>query len=291
MAENLLILGKNSYVGNKFTELALARRELLYNGDSKAPTILSLSSKECNLLDGPGVKGYFSSLPKIPFTVVFFAVVNKSAANSYQSFIDNIQIIRNFLTAAPSAMIDSVVYISTVDVYGTNAPLPITEETPVSPDTWYGLAKYNCEWMLRESKELSCPVTVLRIPGIFGKAPNDRSVIGKFITSIKETGSLTLTGGGKALRDYVSVKDISELILELIPLRYHGVLNGVTGTAYSMSEIVDFICKELALSPKITLSAHDERTFNLSFNNKKLTMLLSNFTFYPIQDGIRTYSA
>ena len=172
---------------------------------------------------------FFSGLEDVSHTVVFFAVINKSVENSYQSMLDNMKIVKHLIEGCKLANIASTIYISSVDVYGAHPELPITEQSRINPDTWYGLAKANCEWMLSASGDVAFPVTRLRIPGIYGCAPNDKSVIRRMLDRILDDGRVVINGEGASRRDFVWTEDLCRMLWQLVPLKYDGVLNVVIG--------------------------------------------------------------
>ena len=282
MKERLIVVGKNSYVGKCFTEFAVSEHR----------EVIALGSRDCDFLVADEVMGFFKGLDDVPHTVVFFAVINKSVESSYRSMLANIQIVKPLIEGCQLANIASVVYISSVDVYGVHPELPITEQSQINPDTWYGLAKSNCEWMLSTSGEVTFPVTILRIPGIFGYAPNDKSVILRMVERILKEGRVVINGGGKARRDFVWTDDLCRLLWRLLPLKYDGVLNAATGRCHTIHEVVDLIGQVLDVSFKVEYVATDtEREFDLVYDNRALMELLPGFEFESLEEGIGSYQA
>jgi nucleoside-diphosphate-sugar epimerase len=278
--EKLVIIGGSSYVGNYLHRYCFDR----------GLDVTAATSKDCNLLEPDAVAAFFSSLGPAPCSVVFLAVLNKQMENSYRSLTLNNQMAKNFLDGLNSARVESVIWFSSVDVYGAAPRLPITEDTAINPDTWYGLAKYNGEWMAATSGELTCPVAVLRIPGVFGNSTNDRSVIGKMVKSVCETGQLVINGNGRILRDYVFIDDVARAVTELVPLRYRGTLNLVTGTSRAILEVAELLRGALGDDFAIEHRAPDGgREFDLCFDNGRFTSVLPTFEFTDISTGMRTY--
>jgi UDP-glucose 4-epimerase len=280
MEENLLIVGKNSYIGRYLTEYAIAL----------GVDTISLSSKDCDFLKADEVSSFFNSLGSRCYTVVFLAIVNKSVANSFQSFIHNIEMVKNLIGSHKFANIESIIYFGSVDVYGRKPVLPITEQSKIDPDSWYGLAKYACEWMFTSSGEVDCPVTILRLPGIYGCSHNDKSVIGRMVSSIRNEQRVIIRGSGRVLRDYVYINDLCRLLQLLIPLRHHGVLNVATGESRSILEIAKLIGSVLRAEFDIVHEAVDEeRDFDLAFDIHTLASLVPAFRFSSMAAGIRSY--
>jgi len=278
---SVIILGKNSYIGRYLSNY------LECNGQTN---LIALSSKDCDLLNYDDVANRFSVLTKNDSTIVFLSAINRSVDNSFQSFKKNTEMVKNFVDNAKLLNVRSIIYLSSVDVYGKNSDLPITENTSINPDTWYGLSKYVCEWILRESEGLNCPIAILRIPGIFGYSPGDKSVIGRMVSTIKSENRIYIHGDGQAMRDYVSIDDLSRLITELIPLKYNGVLNIATGQSRSVLEISLLISRILFLNyDMVHLSAGGGRDFDLSFDNRKIGEVLPDFIFEELTVGINSY--
>lgn len=277
----VLVVGSGSYVGNYIARTL--RRE--------GANVVAISSRDCDFLNRAQVLHFFSTLSLEHCTVLFLSVINKTVANDFESFEQNLAMVRNFVEAQEPASVGRVIYFSSVDVYGRTPKLPITEQTAIDPDTLYGLAKYNCEWMLLNSREVGRSVTVLRIPGVYGAAPNDRSVIGKLVSSIRNERSVRINGSGRSLRDYVFIEDLCKLLGELIPMEHRGVVNVATGQSYSILELAQMAGEALQQEYEIVHAPADlPREFDLAFDNSLLRSLLPDFNFTEIKDGLRSYA-
>lgn len=278
--ERLIVVGRNSYIGGYFTRYAQAR----------GASVMSLSSVDCNFLEWSEVDRFFRSLGSPSSTIVFLATVNKDVVNTYESFLQNVQIIKHLIDGHRQARVSSILYFSAADVYGCRPPVPLTEDAPVSPESWYSLGKSAGEWMLQHAEGLRCPVTILRIPGIYGQAPHDRSVIGRMVSAARATGRLTVHGDGASLRDYVWLDDLCRVMEGLLPLRYHGVVNVATGQSRRIVDIARLIGEVLELDATTVFDAPDpQRTFDLVFDIGRLRSLLPGFQFSDLVQGIRTY--
>jgi UDP-glucose 4-epimerase len=134
------------------------------------------------------------------------------------------------------------------------------------------------------------PVTIIRLPGIFGSAKNDRSVIGSLIRAISSKSELHLTSTGLEKRDYVYIADLCNLIVQLIDVRHNGILNIATGVSNSIIEIVNEIKCALGSDCELKISeSGGDRSFDLVFNNTKIKQLLPFFNFSTLRDGIMSY--
>ena len=276
----MLIVGKNSYVGEYLDQYFSAQ----------GASVLAVGSSDCNFLDLASVHELFKSFGGKPFTILFLAVVNKSLDNSYSAFRDNVQMAWNLVSSARDANVESLVYFSSVDVYGRSPKLPMTEATALDPDTWYGLSKSTSEWILREELGSKRPTCILRLPGIFGPSRNDRSVIGRFISTIQKEGKALVHGDGEVLRDYVFAPDLCRAVERLVARKANGMFNLASGKSVSLSQILDAIREVLAIDFEVVhLPADKERNFDMRFDTAKLSAALGEFDFSPLNSGIRSY--
>ena len=279
MSSKVIVVGKNSYVGAHLTNYLQAM-------DSE---VLPLSSSDCDFLHLTEVIEQFDSFQNRPVSIVFLAVIKKDASNDYQSYLDNISLVNNLIKVASRTNICSIVYLSSVDVYGRGPVLPIIEQTRIDPDTWYGLAKYTCERMLILAESVECPITILRIPGIFGKGSADISVIGRMVASARADGHIMISGSGETLRDYVYVDDLCELIAMLIHKKYKGVINIATGKSRTILDIAKCVGQILNIELEIIGVERDARTFDLVFDTGRLKEIFPEFRFIELPTAIAAY--
>jgi len=277
---NVLVVGKNSYVG-----------EFLCRHFSAQGAIVSaVGSADCNFLDAAQVHDLFKSLGDKPISILFLAVVNKTVRNSYSAFLDNIQMAWNLVSSAVHANIESLIYFSSVDVYGRSPTLPMNEATSLDPDTWYGLAKSTSEWIVRQELGSRFSTCILRIPGIFGPSRNDRSVIGQLVASIRSESKVCLHGDGKILRDYVFAPDLCRVVERLVARKVTGTFNLATSKSVSLLQILDIIREVLGVDFEVVrLPANDERNFDMRYDTARLSAALGEFEFTPLSAGIRSY--
>lgn len=278
--QNVLLIGRTSYVG-AYLETALKEQDI---------NVTALSSSDCDFLDPIAVKQLFQSLPKIPHTIVFCAVLNKWKALSHRALVDNTTLVENLIAYHGLACITNIIHFSTVEVYGKHPPVPLTEKSPVDPDSWYSLAKYIGEWMLLSSGRVTCPVTILRIPGIYGCWPNDHSVIGKMVHALRQEGAVSINGDGTVQRDYVYLPDLARVVIKLLSSQYLGVVNVGTGRSMTIATIADSVCRVLGHPKHVTHVETDiDREFDLVFDTTILRSLLPGIEFSDIAIGIQSY--
>ncbi|MCX5711781.1 MAG: NAD-dependent epimerase/dehydratase family protein [Candidatus Omnitrophica bacterium] len=278
--KEVVIFGKNGNIGSALVESFKGEDLKLY----------AFGSRECDFTEKDQCRDFFKNLSLEPCSIIFLAAINKLLRNDYQSFLDNIAMVNNFVEAQSQLNTKHIIYFSSVDVYGTAPDLPISEETKINPDLWYGLSKYCCESILLRSPLIKCPVTILRLPGVYGNTHNDRSAIGKFICDIRDKRQAMIYGSGFILRDYLHVDDVSSVVKLLIQKPHNGILNLATGTSRSLLEIVSIMELVFPFNFEVIHKAADlEREFNFRFDITKIKSLFPEIKFKDLESGIRSY--
>ena len=278
--KHVVIVGKNSYVGEFLRDHFAAQ----------GAHVSAIGSSDCNFLDAGQVREFFTGLPKRPLTILFLAVVNKNILNSHSAFRDNVQMAWNLVSNLRDVNVESLIYFSSVDVYGRSPTLPMSETSPLDPDTWYGLSKSTSEWIIREESNSNCAICILRLPGIFGRSGKDRSVIGRLISSIREEGKVYLEGDGGVLRDYVFAPDLCRVVEHLVARKAGGTFNLATGASVSLLQILATIREELGVDfEAVHLPPNVERNFDMCYDTTRLSAALGEFDFSPLEAGISSY--
>jgi UDP-glucose 4-epimerase len=278
--DEVLVIGSRSYTGQR----------LCYYLRERSISVRPISSLEVDFRDSQAVSRFFSSLPKVRRAVIFLQVINKDVDNSYAAFLNNQSLVHNFCENLDPELASHVVYFSSVDVYGYRPITPITEDTPLNPDTLYGLAKHNSEWMLNHSSASSLGLTVVRVPGLYGNYPSDRSVVGNFARRILQGLPIQLAGEGHQLRDYLQLDDLCLIVERLLIDRYSGTLNLATGQSLSLLDIIRTAENVLQRQARIDYTAADEgRNFDLIFDISRLRRALPGLEFRTLADGLSGY--
>ena len=275
-----IVLGASGFIGSH-----LAARI-----DCVAP-----SRADCDLRDADAVLRVLES-HTAGADVVFAAGIQRQRADDLAALRDNIAIIDNVTELFRRAPPARVVFLGSVEVYGMHAGLPITERTPIRPETRYGVGKATAELLLRRWHAWSgVPLAILRMPGIYGpgdiSGPGDkgRGFLGVLVRCAREGREFTLFGDGEERRDYVFVGDVVEAVTALFAAEFDElVFNLASGSSLSLAAIMDRVFSRFGRCPVKRVPRTGD-ICHLDFDVSALRRALPDFAPTSLGDGLRHY--
>ena len=146
---------------------------------------------------------------------------------------------RAVLDFARAAAAKSVVYLSSIEVYGriTNDEVPITEADqgyidPLAPRSSYSLGKRAAECLCcAYASEYGTPVKIARLTQTFGAGVgrDDGRVFAMFARAALQKQDITLLSTGETRHNYLYTTDAAEALLTLL-------FKGTDGEAYNVAD-------------------------------------------------------
>ena len=172
-------------------------------------------------------------------------IIHGAAITSSQTFIEkpvetiitSINGTRNVLELAKAKNVRSVVYMSSMEAYGSpQIERPLTEDqvdylNPLSLRSSYPESKRLCENLcVAYAKEYNISVKIARLALTFGPGilPSDRRVLIQFINSALRNQNIEIKTSGKSARMYLYTFDATTALLTLL-------LKGEAATAYNLA--------------------------------------------------------
>lgn len=140
----------------------------------------------------------------------------------------------NVLEAARASGVKRVIFASTAAAYGDveEDVLPLQEQLPLAPMSFYGLTKVVAERYLALYQALyGLDYVVLRFANVYGERQGDKGeggVISIFAKRVAKGEPLTIFGDGGQTRDFIYAGDIANGIV-------HALTTEHTNTAYNLS--------------------------------------------------------
>jgi len=163
----------------------------------------------------------------------------------------------NVATAALSAGA-KLLFVSTASVYGDirSQDLPISEETPVSPNNNYGISKLAAEHIIAKHSARGLDAVVLRPFNHIGPGQGDQFVASSFAKQLAEIAAgkrppQMKVGNLAVKRDFTDVRDICRAY-RLAAEKGRGTYLLASGCAVAIEEILQTLIKIAGVEVEVT---------------------------------------
>lgn len=222
--------------------------------------------------------------------LIMLSAIKRQFADDIESFVRNLMMVVNLCKMLQQRPVGRVIFLSSAAVYGEDIHnTGITEDTPICPTSYYGMAKFTSERLLWKTFSSSAQgsLLVLRPPTVYG--PGDQgNTYGPagFVKAAIDNGPITLWGDGEELRDFVFVEDLTSIVHCLTFHEYEGVLNVASGTSCSFREMLDITSRLVPYDLDIRSRPRTKRKVDNVFLNDKLRSVLPNVRFTGMREGI-----
>ena len=282
MAESLLVTGATGLIGGALVRHFVAEGRRVYaaarNVKKARAQFAGLANVEIaewdvtkpggpRLADTAGRAG----APRLPRDVDW--LVHAAAETASRTFVERpVETIasildgtRNVLEFAHAAEVKSMVYVSSMEVYGAPSADPVMEADigyldPVRLRSNYPEAKRMAENLcVAYASEYGVPVKIARLAQTFGEGvrPEDNRVYAQFARAILDGRDIVLKTDGSAARCYCAVGDVVDAIRILLE-------KGEDATPYTVANENTF-CSVREMAERL-IAAHPESGSRLVFD-------------------------
>lgn len=256
--KKILVLGSNSFSGSSFVDFLPTKKYKIYcfsrsshknefnryylNGKK-------VSSKKIDI--SKDLKKILSLIKKIKPNYLINFISESMVAESWifprDWYYLNSYILPSFYHEISNyKFIKKVIHFSTPEVYGSTKN-KIKETNLFNPSTPYGVSRVTADQVcntLFKSKKF--PVIITRASNVYGEYQKLYRIIPKTIVSIINKKKIPLHGGGKSVRNFIHIDDVSNALLIILE-------KGIPGETYhiasnkmiSIKNIVNLISKKL----------------------------------------------
>lgn len=147
------------------------------------------------------------------------------------------------LEAARHLKLKRFLFAGSAAIYGQPDYLPVDEEHPQRPMSFYGLSKKVDEEYIRMYGELfGVNYMILRYANIYGPRQGrigEGGVVSIFMENMIKGLPVTIEGDGGATRDYIYIEDVAKAVVIALESDVVGTVNVSTETQVSVNELFD----------------------------------------------------
>lgn len=180
-----------------------------------------------------------------------------------------------------------MIFASTLEVYGRPTLLPITENHPTEPLTFYGASKLSTEQYLNiYSSHTNLKTTILRFTSIYGPEEIYERAIPNFIRSVTKNENIEIYGNGNDIRDYLYIDDAVKAIILAVEKDCNGVFNIASGITYTKKDVAEKIIQLSGKDLRLIFTRHGHKSMNISFDISKAKNVLSFSPDTDLKEGL-----
>jgi dTDP-glucose 4,6-dehydratase len=189
-----------------------------------------------------------------------------------------------------SAEIARFVQFSTPEVYGSTNGW-IKENFNFAPNTPYAVSRAASDWHLKALHEnFGFPVIFTRAANVYGEHQRLYRIVPRVILSALTGQKLPLQGGGKSIRSFIHIDDVSEALLKILE-------NGIPGESYHIStnelvtiyQLVAIVAEKLGVQVEDLIEMAPDRPgkdFAYKLDSQKIRSQLGWSDQITLSDGI-----
>ena len=305
---HVLITGGAGYIGSLLTSelLRLNYRvtvldSLLFGGESLVPFLHhpNFHFVKADVTEKRAVKDALKGEWQKPDALIHLAAIVGfpacQAVGKQVAWRYNVEATKMVFGQAADLGVDRFVFASTYSNYGLSEDgKPVTEESPLNPQSIYAETKIASEEFLLSQKDSSCAPLLFRFATLYGLSPRTRFdlIVNQFVLEAFTKRMLIIYQRGYS-RSFVHIRDVARGVimgLEVERPKIQGqVFNlGTDNGNYSKDDIVRLVLKrmpETIVEYKDLTFGGDMRDITVSF--AKIKNVLGFDTTLDVDDGIR----
>ena len=308
MDKHVLITGGAGYIGSLLTSELLRQNyrvtlldSLLFGGESILPFMShpNFHFIKSDVTEHRAIRDAVKKDWGVPNAVIHLAgivgfpacqAVGKQVAWKY-----NFDATKLVFEQSTDLGVERFVFASTYSNYGLSEDgKPVTEETPLNPQSLYAETKIAGEEYLLSQKDSPCAPLLFRFATLYGLSPRTRFdlIVNQFVLEAFTKRQLIIYQRGYS-RSFVHIRDVVRGVimgLEVEQSKIRGqVFNlGTDKGNYSKNDIVGFVLKrmpETVVEYKDLTFGGDMRDITVSF--EKIRRVLGFETTLTVDDGVR----
>lgn len=272
----IVVLGANSFSGQDFVDLLLDHPHYRVVGISRSPERSKLFLKyldrtdlsrfEYHQLDmNRDMEAICQLLDDVrPSWIVNFAAQSEVAPSwehpEHWFQTNTVALSRLINHLRRVSYVERYLHVSSPEVYGTCIGR-VTEDAPMNPSTPYAASKAAADMLLAVyRKQFGFPLLTVRATNVYGARQQLFKIIPRTAIYLQTGRKIELHGGGRAVKSYIHIRDVSRGELAILE-------RGTLGRLYHLSpdrgvavrDVVSSLCSLLGKSFEESTISVDER--------------------------------
>lgn len=248
---NVLITGGAGFIGSHVSDLLLEEGYSVTIVDNLSTGSILHLNREAEFVAADicdeGMDAIFQRVrPHIVIHLAAQTSVTKSLIDPLDDAKTNVAGTLRILDNCVKHHVKKVIYASSAAVYGIPIALPLNEDHPLQPLSFYGLSKLTSEHYMKLYHSLhGLQYTILRLANVYGPrqdAAGEGGVVSIFLSRLLNRLTPAIYGDGEQTRDFIYVKDIAHAIFAAIGRGDGGCYNVSTGAATSINSLLRLAC-------------------------------------------------
>ena len=250
----VLVTGGAGFIGSNFVRLVLSNSE----ASIQAITVLDKLTYAGTLTNLAGLpkdafefiqgdicdQSLVSELGNRHDVIINFAAeshVDRSINSARDFMTTNIVGAQTLLETLRFGTVQTIIQVSTDEVYGSIENGSWDENFPLNPNSPYAATKASADLIARSySKTYGVDVRITRCSNNYGPNQFPEKIIPLFITSLRDNRKIPLYGNGQNYREWLHVEDHCRAILKVLT-------NGKSGEIYNIGGGTEFSNKDLTM--------------------------------------------
>ncbi len=305
-SKKILVTGGAGYIGAHLTEKLIRKgHKVLVVDLLKLQGGIPFVNTKCKFIKGDITKNtVINKIKKWRPEIIFHLAAQSAVEPAYQD--PKSDILTNsygtFLICnlAKELKIKTVVYTSSVAVYGNSSKTKLEENSKIAPDSLYGVSKYSGEMLVEQIlKNTKTKTIIFRLFNTYGPGDNlnnqKKGMVSIYSSYVWKKKPIVIKGSLKRFRDFVYIDDCVEVLTRSLSVKMKNkneTFNLTTGEKSSVKLLLKKILKASNNSKNYPIKISKETpgdSFGFHASGKKLKNAFKFKPRYNLDKGLKEY--